>query len=72
MMKSQKTRDKGRLGAHRPRQSEKDFLIAAIGASGDRTHKIFAKKAAARQLLTFSLNRHADPPEHEMVRAPSR
>jgi two-component system CheB/CheR fusion protein len=41
-------------------------------AAEDRVHKVFSKKAAARQLVTFSLNRQSERGDLGPVRAPSR
>src|SRR5262249_9733312 len=46
---------------------------SGLFATEDRTYKIFSKKAsAARQAVTFSLNRQADRAEYGIVRTPTR
>ena len=51
--------------------SEGVGAAANLFASEDRAHKIFLKKAAARQLVTFSLNRQSER-EYGQTFAPSR
>lgn len=46
--------------------------VGNLFATLDRTHKIFSKKAAARPVVTFSLNRQIERPEFPSMRLPSK
>ena len=53
--------------------SEGVGTVANLFTTVDRAHKIFAKKAsAARQVVTFSLNRHSERTEYGPVSVPSK